>query len=58
MMIQNVGVARGSCGAGGMGCPTIVFRINTTINGSWQFSASITLTNPFNYENVFITAET
>ena len=41
-----VGVSRGSCDAGGVGSPAIVFSIDTTNSGLWQLSASTNLTNP------------
>jgi hypothetical protein len=53
VMIENVGsafvaigVANGSCDADRIGTPAIVFSINTTNNGLWQFSANTNLANP------------
>jgi galactosylceramidase len=53
-----IGVSRGSCDAGDVGSPGVVFSINTTNNGLWQFTASTNMTNPLNYGNVSITSGT
>ncbi len=58
VMIENVGtafvaigVSRGSCDAGGVGSPAIVFSINTTNSGLWKLTATTNLTNPVNSGN-------
>ena len=53
-----IGVSRGSCDAGGIGSPAVVFSINTTNNGLWQFTASTNITNPLNYGSVSVTPGT
>ena len=53
-----VGVARGSCDAGGIGSPAIVFSISTTNNGQWQLTASTNLTNPVSFGNTSVLAGT
>jgi hypothetical protein len=65
VMIENagtafvaIGVSRGSCYAGGVGSPAIVFSINTTNNGLWQLTPNTALTNPVNYGNVSVTPGT
>jgi hypothetical protein len=54
----TVGVSRGSCAAGGIGSPAVVFSINTTNNGLWQFTASTNMTNPVISGNTTITSGT
>ena len=49
-----IGVSRGSCDAGGIGSPAVVFSVNTTNNGLWQFTASTNITNPLNYGSVSV----
>ncbi len=65
VMIENagtafvaVGVARGSCDAGGVGSSAIVFSINTTNNGMWQLTPNTALTNPVSYGNVTVKSGT
>jgi hypothetical protein len=53
-----IGVSRGSCDAGGVGSPAIVFSISTTNNGLWQLIASTALNNPLNYGNVSVISGT
>jgi hypothetical protein len=49
-----VGVSRGSCDAGGIGSPAVVFSINTTNKGQWQLTASTNITNPLNYGSISV----
>jgi galactosylceramidase len=65
VMIESVGTAfvaigieRGSCSAGGVGSPAIVFSINTTNNGLWQLTNSTAITDPLIYGNASIIAGT
>ena len=53
-----VGVSRGSCDAGNIGSPAIVFSINTTNSGQWKFTASTNLTNPVNSGSTTVTPGT
>jgi galactosylceramidase len=53
-----IGVERGSCAAGSVGSPAIVFSINTTNNGLWQLTASTALKNPLTYGNIPIMSGT
>ena len=53
-----VGVSRGSCDAGGIGSPAVVFSINTTNNGLWQLGASTNLTNPVTSGSTSVMAAT
>jgi galactosylceramidase len=53
-----IGVSRGSCDSRGSGSPAVVFSINTTNNGLWQFTANTALTNPVSYGSVSVTPGT
>jgi galactosylceramidase len=65
VMIESVGIAfvaigvsRGSCDVVRVGSPAVVFSINTTNNGIWQFTNNTALTNPLSYGNTPITPGT
>ena len=53
-----VGVSRGSCAAGAVGSPAIVFSINTTNNGQWQLTNSTALNHSLSFGNTPITPGT
>ena len=53
-----IGISRGSCDAGGVGSPAVVFNINTTNSGQWQLTASTNMTNPLSDGSVPVTPGT
>jgi galactosylceramidase len=53
-----IGVSKGSCVAGDIGSPAVVFSISTTNSGIWKLTASTNLTNPLSYGMIPVIAGT
>ena len=54
----GIGVEQGSCSAGGVGSPAIVFSINATNNGLWPLTNSTAINDLLAYGNISIIPNT